>query len=284
MGSPEWRPKAWQLKLKYGFDVPFYRRMARVYDEKYQYLPWIDNYPNPYNPAYLDECRDDVYAWFVQQPDGYRAELAGEARGLAYILSFLRDQTDKMQDMIAQECAVVMARQHEAVTRGEEVDRTNRAAFKATMGKAFDAERALLAAKQSLQARIESEEEKSLAAVEKKAMDLAEKHKTWFAVRYPFTYATEEMPPHLAFEVRTLPTKVKGPVRLTVDQEIVGLHPEAPAGWKPGKRYKDRLPARCHGLGQDAPGHHRCPVHCPPPRPGQRRGGNSHSRSPDRAV
>jgi len=239
-GSPEWASRAWELKLKFGFDIPFYRRIAKVYDAKFKYVTYFDNYPSPYNPEYLTACRLDVYDWFVRQigpsgQTGYQDELRGDAT------FFFGDQSDKMQELIARECAVVMGNYHEAVSKAEELDQKNMGAFKGRMAAAFDAERGLLAAKQALNQRIQGEEEKAAQRVEQKALDLAQNHKTAFELRYPFTWASEELPPNLEFVTRTLPAKVKQPVRITLDEEITGLTEGAPGGWQPGKDYEDRF-------------------------------------------
>ncbi len=231
-GTDTYRDRAWDLKLKFGFDIPFYRRIARVYEEKYKYIVFSD---------YLSECRLDVYEWYEKQPPGYKDELRGEASGLGWLLSFFRDQTDKMQDRIARECARVLTEHHQLVEQVEGVDQADRAAFAKTMGRAFNAERSVLAAKDALYGRIRTGEEKAVAQVEQKALELAERHKTSFIMTYPFTYATEELPPNLEFKVRTIPSKVKGPVGLTVDQEITGLKEGAPGGWTPGKDYADKF-------------------------------------------
>ena len=231
-GSDAYRDRAWELKLKFGFDIPFYRRIAKVYDEKYKYIVFSD---------YLAECRMDVYEWYQKQPPGYKDELRGEASGLGWLLSFVRDQTDKMQERIAQECASVLTNHHKLVEQAEEVDQQDRAAFKATMGKAFDAERSVVAAKQALYRRIQADEEKAAAAVGAKALELADRHKTGFTISYPFTYATQELPPTLDFNARTIPSKVKGPVRLTVEQEIADLSEGAPGGWRPGKDSEEKF-------------------------------------------
>ncbi len=231
-GTDAYRDRAWELKLKFGFDIPFYRRISKVYNEKYKYIVFSD---------YLGECRLDVYDWYARQPPGYQDELRGEASGLGWLLSFLRDQTDKMQERIAQECARILTDHHNLVEQAEAVDQEDRAAFTSMMGRAFDAERALVAAKEALYQRIRADEEKAAAAVEAKALELADRHKTGFTVSYPFTYATEELPPSLEFDVRTIPSKVKGPVRLMVEEEVVALKEGAPGGWAPGKAYADRF-------------------------------------------
>ena len=230
-GTQDWAVHAWDLKLKFGFDIPFYRRVARVYDEKYKYITFSD---------YLSECRLDVYDWYAQQigpsgQTGYHDELRGDAS------FFFGDQTDKMQELIARECAGVLDNYRKTAEAAEELDQTNRAAFKTRMSQAFDAERGLVAAKQALQQRIQTREEKATSALEQKAIDLAQQHQTYFAIRYPFTYGTEELPPNLEFVTRTLPATIKQPVRVTLDEEVIGVTEGAPGGWEPGKDYADRF-------------------------------------------
>ena len=239
-GTPGWATRAWELKLKFGFDIPFYRRIAKVYEEKFKYITFYENWPSPYNQDYLTECRLDVYDWFVRQigpsgQTGYQDELRGDAT------FFFRDQSDKMQELIAQECALVMGNYHQAVSNAEELDKSNKAAFQGRMAAAFDAERGLLAAKQAVHQRIQSEEEKAAARVEEKALELAQGHQTYFELRYPYTWASEELPPNLEFVTRTMPAKVKQPVRMTLDQEITGLKEGAPGGWQPGKDYEEKF-------------------------------------------
>ena len=225
-GSPAWRTRAWELKLKYGFDIPFYQRVGRVYHEKYKYLSPFD---------YVDECRKDVYEWYVQQPRGYKDELAGEGRGLWI---FFSDQTDKMQEKIANQCAVIMGSMHELAEKAQGAADQNMKNFKEATARGFEAERGLLAAKTALATRIQADEKTAQAEVERKALELAERHKTFFTMRYPFTYATQEMPPHFEYDIRTIPSKVKGAVQIVLDQELVGMKEGAPGGWLPGKRYE----------------------------------------------
>ncbi|NOT09915.1 MAG: hypothetical protein HOP28_17110, partial [Gemmatimonadales bacterium] len=246
-GTDAHTKRAWDLKLKYGFDIPFYKRIAKVYDEKYKYVKYISNWPGRYNPDYLSECRLDVYDWYARQPPGYKDELRGEASGLGLILRFLSDQTDKMQEMIAEECALILGRHHEVMEAQAEIDEANKKAFNDIMRKAFDAERSLLAAKDGLRVRIQADEEKAAAAVEKKALELADRHKTSFTIKYPFTYASEELPPYLEFDTRTIPSKVKEPLRIAVEEEMLGVKDGAPAGWTPGKAWADRFTADSTG-------------------------------------
>jgi beta-lactam-binding protein with PASTA domain len=234
-GGEEWRRRAWDLKLKYGFDIPFYRRIAKVYDEKYKYITYYDNYPSRYNPEYLAECRNDVYQWYVQQPSGYKLELAGDAS------FWFGDQTDKMQEMIARQCALILGSMRELATRAEEADQANLRAFNQMMTRGFEAERALLAAKDATTKRIQAEEQKAQDEVERKALALAEKHKTHFAMTHPFTYATEELPPLFDFDMRMLPSNVKQPVSIEIDPVVTGIKEGAPSGWKPGPDHEDRF-------------------------------------------
>jgi beta-lactam-binding protein with PASTA domain len=232
-GSAEWRQRAWDLKLKFGFDIPFYRRMAKVYQEKYKYITYHENYPSRYNPEYLSECRLDVYDWYVRQPAGYKLELKGDTP--------FRDQSDKMQEMIAQECAVILGIMRELAGHADDVHRANLKAFTGAMARGFDAERALLAAKTAIAERIQAEEAKAARELEQKALALAKKHNTYFAVSYPFTFATEELRPVLEFDMRMLPANVKQPVDIEIDQTITDIKEGAPSGWKPGPDHEDRF-------------------------------------------
>src|ERR1043166_3880901 len=236
VNSPEWKQKVWELKLKYGFDVPFYKRMAKVYNEKYRYVTWYDNWPNPYNEEYLRTCRIDVYDWYVNQPQGYKDELAGS---FTWIWG---DQTDKMQEMIARQCAVVMGAMHQMVKQADQVNSDNMFAFQAAMTKGFNAERALIAAKGAVTTGIETKEQRAAKDLEQKALELANKHKTQFVMSYPWTFATQELPPTFSFAIRTIPSHAKLPLRgVDIDDEVLGAKEGAPSGWKPGKDWEDQF-------------------------------------------
>jgi Mg-chelatase subunit ChlD len=84
--------------------------------------------------------------------------------------------------------------------------------------------------------------------MEKKALALADKHQTFFSIKYPFTYATQELPPSLEFDVRSLPAKVKGPVRILVEEELLGVKEGAPGGWRPGKDWEEKFKPDATGL------------------------------------
>lgn len=232
-GTQAWAGRAWDLKRKYGFDIPFYRRMTKVYQEKYRFLTYFENWPSPYNKEYLEECRMDVYDWFVQQPPGYKLELAGDAT------FWFGDQTDKMQEMIARQCALILGSIHEITEHADEVDKSNLKAFKEAMKRGFDAERSLLAAKRALHARIQADEQKAAAEVEKRALELATRHKTQLVISYPFTYATEEDLSLLDVDVRTLAVTVKQPTSVDLKQELGTATEGAPPGWEPGPSWAD---------------------------------------------
>lgn len=233
--SPGWRQRYSDLKLKYGFDVPFYRRMAEVYAEKYKDIQWWEKWPSPYNKDYLEECRLDVYDWYVEQPPGYKLELEGDAK------FWYGDQSDEMQERIARECAVVLGGIHEVDAKAKEVDEANQKAFKDAMERTYNAERDLLATKGALTKRIQEDEETAAGALDQKALELADKHKTYFSMSYPFTYATQEFWPVLQFDMRSLPTHVKQPAEIALDQTITDVTVGAPLGWAPGKDYEAKF-------------------------------------------
>lgn len=225
-GSDAWSRRAWELKLKYGFDIPFYRRMAKVYESKYKYITYYE---------YINACRLDVYDWYADQPPGYKLELQGEAK------FWFSDQTDKMQEKIAQECAVTLRSMYEVAERAKDTDRANLASFNAAMTRGFDAEHALLAAKKGLHERIEADERKAASEIERKALTLADKHTTRFTMSYPFTFATEEAEAVLEFDTRTLQGIADKSLNVELDQTITGMKEGAPAAWKPGKAYADKF-------------------------------------------
>lgn len=235
-GSKEWAVEATKLKAKYGFDIPFYRRIAKVYQEKYSKVQWYVNWPNAYNEEYLKECRRDVFDWYVEQPLGYKNDLAGEYAGVFY-----KDETPRMQEMIARQCTLVMGAMKETELRATKTDSSNRHAFREAMKIGFNAERALMAAGVAVQQKIQSDELLALKAMEEKALALATKYTPQLTMSFPFTYASEEYPPILEFETRNLPSKVAGSDSVVVTEQVMAWAEGAPSGWKPGKSYEKRF-------------------------------------------
>ena len=78
----------------------------------------------------IPECRLDVFDWYVNQPPGYKEELAGEFVGLSW---FFSDQTAKLQEQIARECTLVMGSMKEVELRSAKTDSVNRLAFEGTL-------------------------------------------------------------------------------------------------------------------------------------------------------
>lgn len=238
--TDEWVAAADELAWKYGFDLPFYARMAKMYEF---YSPKVRAYVigamNRPGGEYVEDVairsfmHKAVMAWYAEQPYGYRREFQG------YFDMIFGDQEKGLLDQLVN-AMIVQYRQQEsqedALIQAQEEDRRER---EKRFAQATVLEKQLLATGQNLRDQIARAYEEEAREVAQQALAQLEDYKPTLSISYPWTYATQEIPPPLDILVRTPDLNLKHPLKLWVEEEQVAASVGAPSGWEPGEGWAE---------------------------------------------
>ncbi|MEX2528940.1 MAG: VWA domain-containing protein [Gemmatimonadota bacterium] len=244
-GSTAWLQRSRELARKFGFDLPYYERMRRMYEhvEREHIRPYVLARGSDDWEKELQRVLEGlVRSWYQAQPDGYQRELQG------YFDVFLGSQEEALIQRLVSHLVAEYHRQDEMDFQRRAAEEADREALSVTLAAMERMEKQLLATQRRLQDQVESSSRSALEAVAEEARELADGSPTVTA-HYPWAWSSEEMaPPEITVKVRGPVTAFAEPLRDSVVVEQVAARVGAPSGWNPGSEWAPRFEVGASGF------------------------------------
>ena len=240
--APSYDKRVRELALKFGFDIPYYQRIGRIYEH---YQPIIGQmYIEAGDQGIAEEdtlrkfFRKAVDEWFANQPYGYQVEFDG------YFTMFFGSDKEKLLAGLAEHFVHEYQNYEYNVYQREDRERAMSATILSKMDKMGVAELQILDAEDKISEHLTEESAKYVTDLVQEIADGVH-YEPEIHIVYPYSWTTQELLPYLQIEARSFVADENDNSEVITKLEEEILESPAPVvdqprtGWEPGPEWKD---------------------------------------------